>query len=333
MIDDQDSNGSGHSTVSWNFSTAANSKKSVRTFRVAVMGTVYWLEVMAELLSRAGVTCEVVDIHSKEAAVSWMLRCKWRHFDAIHHIYGPNWWWGTSMAILRKPIIWHWIGTDVLDFHRKRDTHRDWQSALTRRAAYQWACAHLADSPDLAEELQKLGIQARVVRLLPKLIEADIEPLPQKFSVLSYWGPNRKDFYRGQIVLQLAEEFPDIEFKIINATGEGEPAPPNVRFLKFQKDVRSIYNQSSVLIRLPLHDSLSAMVLEMLARGRYVIYSKRLPGVHFATSLAEARKALYEIRQKAEPNRCGSQMVRERFSLNKEAQKLSEIYGNLFGCC
>ena len=333
MVDDRDGNDTRRPAVSRNLATAARLKKPVRAFRVAVMGSPRWLEVAAELLGRAGVTCEVVDIQSKGAAVSWMLRCQWRHFDAIHHVYGPNWWWGTSMAILGKPVIWHWIGTDVLDFRVARDAHHGWQSALTCRAAYQWACAHLADSPELAEELQELGIQARVVRLLPKLIEAEVEPLPQKFSVLTYWNPNRKDFYRGEIVFQLAEEFPDVEFKIVNVTGAGESASPNVKFLGYQDDIASIYSQSSVLIRLPKHDSLSAMVLEMLVRGRYVIYNKKQAGCYFATSLSEARKALQEIKQKVAPNTAGAQSVRERFSLDEEAQALSELYGALFGCC
>ncbi len=333
MVDDRDSNGTEHPAALRNLPTATSSKKSKRAFRVAVMGSAYWLKVAAELLGRAGVTCEVVDIQSKRAAASWLFRCQWRHFDAIHHVYGPNWWWGTSMAILGKPVIWHWIGTDVMDFHRARDAPHGWQSALACRAAYQWACAHLADSPRLTEELRSLGIEARTVRLLPKLIEAEIEPLPQKFSVLTYWGPNRKDFYRGDIVLQLAEEFPDVEFKILSEKGVGESAPANIKFLGFQQDTSHIYSQSSVLIRLPLHDSLSAMVLEMLARGRYVIYNKKLSGCHFATDLMEARKALQEIRQKVVPNTAGAQNVRERFSLDKEAQTLSELYGALFGCC
>ena len=105
MVDDRDSNGTGHPAALRNLPTATSSKKSKRAFRVAVMGSAYWLKVAAELLGRAGVTCEVVDIQSKRAAVSWMLRCQWRHFDAIHHVYGPNWWWGTSMAILGKPMI------------------------------------------------------------------------------------------------------------------------------------------------------------------------------------------------------------------------------------
>lgn len=310
------------------------SKISKEDIRIAVMGSSNWLEVIAELLRRAGMSCDLLNVCESCPFLKWVFKGYWlrfwivRSYDVVHHIGGCcNWRLGMICTLFGRPVVWHWIGSDIVDF--KDAGSRSLRGFLYRVCARRWAKAHLADSPELAEELQELGIQARVVRLLPKLIEADIEPLPQKFSVLSYWCDGRRDLYGGDVVLQLAEEFGDVEFKIVNATGVGESASPNVKFLGFRQDMRRIYSQSSVLIRLPLHDSLSAMVLEMLARGRYVIYNKRLRGVHFATSLAEAREALYEIRQKTEPNSCGAQMVRERFSLNKEAQALSEIYRDI----
>ena len=263
---------------------------------------------------------EVVDIHSKLEAIQWFLGGRWKHFDIIHHISGTNWWWGISLAMARKRIVWHWVGSDVLSFSQMRDAHYSWRAILTCHAAYRWAYAHLADSPKLAEELHNLGIKAGTVRLLPISIEAEIEPLPQKFSVLGYWLDGRRDFYGGGITLQLAREFSDIEFKIAGTTGEGQPTPPNVKFLGFRDNMSEIYSQASALIRIPVHDSLSVMVLEMLARGRYVIYNKELPGCHFATNLAQARAALLEIKQKSEPNKLGAEEVKNNFSLDKQSR-------------
>jgi glycosyltransferase involved in cell wall biosynthesis len=313
-----------------------SSKISKEDIRIAVMGSSNWLEVIAELLRRAGMSCDLLNVCESCSFLKWVLKGYWlrfwivRSYDVVHHIGGCcNWRLGMICTLFGKPVVWHWIGSDIVKF--KDAGLRSLRGLLYRLCAHRWAKAHLADSPELAEELQELGIQARVVRLLPKLIEADIEPLPQKFSVLSYWWDGRKELYGGDVILRLAEEFGDVEFKIVCATGAGESALPNVKFLGFQDDMSQIYSQSSVLIRLPIHDSLSAMVLEMFARGRYVIYNQRLRGVHFATSLTEAREALYEIRQKTEPNSCGAQMVREHFSLDKEAQTLSEIYRDIVG--
>ena len=271
----------------------------------------------------------MLDPHGRFALLKWALKGHWRRFDVIHLANGI-WEWKAALILMLvpRPIIWHWIGTDILNF--QRNSQKSWKGFILRLAAYRRAKAHLADSPELAEELRKLGIKAQVVRLLPKQIEAEIEPLPQKFSVLSFWWDGRRDFYGGDIVFELAKEFPDIKFRVVGTTGEGEKAPPNVEFLGFQKDLSKIYGQSSVFIRIPEHDSVSAMVLEMLARGRYVIYNKKLQGCHFANGVSEARKAFKHIIKKTTPNTKGSEMVREYFSLDKEAAKLNQIYANLF---
>jgi len=290
------------------------------------MGMWNWLETAAELLRRAGISHEVVDLRTKRDLLRWILQGQWRRFDLVYHIGGINWQHGLACRLLCKPVLWHWCGSDVLALKESRG----WRGVINHFAAYRWAVGHLADSPELAEELQEISIRSHVVRLLPKFIEADVEPLPEKFTVLSYWGNNRRDFYGGDIVLKLAEEFPQFEFRILMATGEGEEVSlPNVKFLGYRKDMPRIYSESSVLIRLPKHDSLAKMPLEMLARGRYVIYNKKVPGCHFARNLTEARRALLEISQLRDPNIAGARMVKERFSLDKEAAKLADVIKGL----
>jgi glycosyltransferase involved in cell wall biosynthesis len=227
--------------------------------------------------------------------------------------------------LLGKKVVWHWIGSDVLGFRscRQRPGLRGW---IGRRAAYQWPFAHLADSPQLAQELRELGLNPQVVRLLPKCIEASPEPLPEKFTALSYWTRGRRTFYGGDIVFALAKAMPQLEFLIVGTDAADEPAAPaNVTFLGYLKDLSAVYSRSSVLIRLPQHDSLSAMVLEMLARGRYVIYNKSLPGCHQAGDFEGALRALKEIRDCGRINATGSAMVKQEFSLEKEAQALSKL--------
>ena len=239
-------------------------KSNQRKLRIDVMGSPYWVQVLCYLLKLSGLHAEALDPHGRFALLKWALKGHWRRFDVIHLANGI-WEWKAALILMLvpRPIIWHWIGTDILNF--QRNSQKSWKGFILRLAAYRRAKAHLADSPELAEELRKLGIKAQVVRLLPKQIEAEIEPLPQKFSVLSFWWDGRRDFYGGDIVFELAKEFPDIKFRVVGTTGEGEKAPPNVEFLGFQKDLSKIYGQSSVFIRIPEHDSVSAMVLEMLA--------------------------------------------------------------------
>jgi glycosyltransferase involved in cell wall biosynthesis len=187
----------------------------------------------------------------------------------------------------------------------------------------------MADSPALATELAQMDIHAPVVRLLPLAIEADVEPLPPAFTILSFWWDGRRDFYGGHIVLELAREMPDVQFLIAGATGAGESPSPNVQFLGFQDDLSQTYRRSSLLIRLPEHDSLSAMVLEMLARGRYVIYNRSVDGCHLAADIAQVRSAIQDIRTKPQPNEQGARAVREQFSLDREASCLGQAYDRI----
>jgi len=294
--------------------------------RVLVMGpTRYWVDLEARLLSREGFHCDVFKKTGWLPYIGWGIGGTWRRCDVICHVYGVwNWLVSLMLSMAGKPIIWHWIGSDVLSF-KSGKASRGLRGVINRLAAYKWTKTHIADSPEVAEELGSIGISASVVRLLPERIEADVKALPTNLSVLSYWSNSRKDFYRGDIVLQLAREFPSIQFIIVGATNGGSIPPPNVKFLGFRNNIDDIYERSTVLIRLPEHDSLSAMVLEMLARGRYVIYNKKVPGCHFAENFDEAKEALGQIMKLKEPNIGGAQFVKENFSVAGEAKKLAQI--------
>ena len=301
----------------------------LQRLRVDVMGSSYFVKVACNLFKRAGMNPEAVNPQSKFAILKWVVTGQWRRFDVIHSVGGICLWKQALVRLLvPRPVVCHWIGSDVYQF--QKNYKKGWEGFLLRLAVSRRVIKHLVDSPGLAEELRGSGITADVVRLLPELIEAGMEPLPERFSVVGYWLDVMKDFYGGDIILQLAREFPDIEFRILGTSGKGETAPTNVKFFGFTEGLSEIYNQSSVLIRIPKHDSLSAMVLEMLARGRYVIYNKKLPGCHFAGDLQEARKALLEIQQYKQPNSLGAQTVKEMFSLDREAEALRQVYARLF---
>ena len=228
------------------------------------------------------------------------------------------------LFLARKPVLHHWIGTDVLSFQNGKAT-TGWRGYINRRAAHRWFKHYVADSSYLADELKGMAISASVVRLLPARIEAEVEPMPHEFTVLSYWPDSRKEFYGGDIVLQLAKEMPHVKFNITGALGAEDEALPNVVYLGFHENIEEIYRESSALIRLPEHDSVSAMVLEMLARGRYVIYNKRIPGCVFAKNYEETKKSLQNIMLKKEPNTEGANYVKKEYSIMNEAKKLGNI--------
>ncbi len=293
---------------------------------MAVVGTRNWLQVAAGLLQRAGLTPRVLEVDRK-----WVPFCVpfWpsvRSVDVVHMVWGGDVAASVVVAhLLRKRIVWHWIGSDVMAWSRGAG----WVQAWRWRLAGTVVAAHLADSPELAAELAKQGIRATVCRLLPCSIEADPMPLPETFRVLCYWTDERWRFYGGEVLLNAARRFPDVEFLVVGAEGRGASRLPNVRYLSRVDDMDRVYREVTVLVRMPEHDSLSVMVLEALARGRYVIYNKDFPCCERADSPEALHRALADVRGRTRPNHEGAELVRQRFSLQAEADTLGRLYDHL----
>jgi len=300
-----------------------------------------WLQVVAELLRREGFQAEVWHFGPDDvpAAIRWcrplrrlsyVLGRPFRKAAAIHCV-SPLASRDTCRIgrLLGKRLILHWIGTDVMRLYREL-------AELGDRKAKHWCHhlpqAHFADSPELIEELASAGIKAELFRLLPdSIMPAEETPLPDRPAVLAQWSPLRRKFYGGEIVDGLAREFPDLQFYVVGSTGQGEPQHPNMRYLGRLDSLEGIYKRVSVLVRIPKHDSLSAMVLEMLARGRWVIYNKPFPHTELASNLHEARAALRKCLARSGPNITGRDYVRDSFSPITECDRVAPIYRTALG--
>ena len=306
--------------------------KGNNTTSILLTGSVpYWNTVAGDLLSRTGYSCEILGPGQWLTFLKWFLTGKLRRFDLVYQVCAVNNWpVAFFLSLMNKPYMLHWIGSDVLSFREKKAA-KGWRKWIVSRLAYRQARQHLADSAYLLDELKSLRIDASVVKLLPCRIETDVMPLPETCSVLAYWHDEREEFYRGKRIYALAEMFPQVVFRIAKANKTTSFVPSNVAFLGQCEDMESVYRDTSVFIRTPEHDSLSAMVLEALSRGRYVIYNKSdVPGCHYADSVEECANALREIMQKTEPNYEGARFVRENFNPAREARKLEGILDTLF---
>ena len=198
-----------------------------------------------------------------------------------------------------------------------------------RLAVRRFVTCHLCDSPGLQSELRHLGLCASVVRLLPARIEAKVEPLPVLPAVLSYWHSLHRAFYNASMVFEIARRFSGVPFMIVGDNGDGiADVPENIRFLGPRTDMDNVYSQITVYLRFPEHDSLSAMVLEVLARGRYVIYNQdhQVSGVSLAHDVDSACRLLKDLLDKCEPNYTGAEFVRRNYSLAEQSRSLLDVY-------
>ncbi len=310
-----------------------------KTPEVLVTGSPYWAKVAADLARLAGRGADVWDTNPSAvpAVLRWCRPLRWvwhlyrgrfRHAKAVHAVDGRY-----PRNVLRavrfrgKRVVLHWIGTDAMELSGKVAAGKPMPAYLKKEID-----AHLADSPEIRAELAELGIEATVVRLLPPGVEADVMPLPEAPAALSYWRDSRWEFYGGGEVAELARRFPKTLFFIAGAEGQGFPDPPgNMVFLGEVDDMEGFYRQGTALVRFVEHDSLSAMVLEALARGRYVVYSRDFPCTHQANGAEEAAGYLEEVLRATEPNRAGAQYVREHYSRRHEAERLNGVYRELLG--
>jgi len=186
----------------------------------------------------------------------------------------------------------------------------------------------LAVSERLSNELSKHGINAEVLRHITDKVAAEPESLPSTPGVLSYWTDNGAEFFNAAKVLDLAKCFPDVPFRIVGTMGAGLNAPPNVEFFGWLEDMSEVLRQTTVYIRIVPHDGGAPpmMVAELLARGKYVIYSLTFPHCQQAETLEELKEKLQMLLAKKEPNFAGAEFIQANFNPEKNTTKLIKIY-------
>jgi hypothetical protein len=187
---------------------------------------------------------------------------------------------------MQRRVVKHWVGSDVL---RVRESVVQEQNASG-------LLEHWAVAGHLVDELAEAGISATAVPLSAVDSVAPTPLPPAPLTVLSYL-PNRKfDFYNGATVLSLASRFPDVRFLIVGGDDTDHVSSKNVEFLGYQREMDSIYARSHVLLRLPVHDGLSYMVLEALDHGREVIWNLPFEGARMGRTENEVACHIRELR-------------------------------------
>lgn len=192
------------------------------------------------------------------------------------------------VSLTGKPIVLHWVGTDVqvaLGVHQEGRTSR----RLVERAT------HWADAPWLVQELRMIGIDASELLLpVPAAIGSPM-PLPERFTALIYLPRDFQISYDAEATMEVVKALPEISFMV--AGGYRPPqALTNLEILGFVEDMPAVYARSTALLRLTHHDGMSHSVIEALSFGRHVLWSYPLSG---AIRVSTAEEAITVIRELA----------------------------------
>jgi hypothetical protein len=231
----------------------------------------------------------------------WPKKGAWRRWlavlraDLIYLIGGdlrPNCYYRLALLLGKKMII-HWVGSDIREMEAWQAEGRVISKILLQKAE------HWAEVDWTAVELTNLGVKALIVPLTPADFPEQVPDLPEKFVALTYLPPQKAEFYGEEQILHLAREFSEVTFLIVGSEPTQRPAswPPNMVSVGWVDEMSRFYPEITVLIRMTRYDGLSFMVLEALARGRHVIWSRKLSGVRQAGdyhSLRQEFKELYE---------------------------------------
>lgn len=228
---------------------------------------------------------------------------------------------------MRKPIAVIWAGTDVVNV-------RNTESAVARTRARRYH--HVACSHETAAELQSLGIEARVLRLAVATPPEAIAPFGD-FRVLSYLPGHNETLYGAETIRSAARRFPDVPFDVIgNRHIRERRRVANVTYHGWIGDTNPLVDASTVLLRPTQRDGGGPplMVLEALARGRYVIWSRECPGAFRGRSLDEIVSQLGWLRaqhrvHRLQPNHAGVESIRQSFLPESVTHEIEEFLDEL----
>jgi hypothetical protein len=220
-------------------------------------------------------------------------------------------WLRLLAAVLRKPRVVHWVGSDLQTLNDPRVT----------RACRGGRVRNLAEVDWTMSELQRSGLRATLAPLPPRIdAPAEQPPLPARFTILLYIPRSRCEFYGRREYERLFRTFAGRPVRFL-VVGDGDcyaPEEANVTRLGWCTDLRGIYEQTSALLRFTEHDGLSLMALEALAYGRNVLWTQEFPFTTRVASYADCEREIAELLHRHEagllvPRVDAAQYVRETY--------------------
>ncbi len=300
--------------------------------KVLFVGNDRFERAIESALERLGVICET-DCHRAD-------ECRVLYFAYAWHAASLV---GSQLVLhfvrRRKPVILHWVGTDVLQVIGDRGLL---QGNTLRKVAQRRALlilsrmpnvSHFSAADHLGEELRSVGIQSSTVPMPGPKIRMDVTPLPKQLSAITYIPEGREDFYGLSWVIRLAEDNQDAEFRIVAHSGRGVSAPGNMKFLGWvtPQMMRELYIGSTCVLRLTAHDALASTVLEGVSHGRYAIWTYPAPYAYCVRSYSDLSDAFGQVRRHQEPNTHWAEYVARTFDEDVIYSRWSESFRRASG--
>lgn len=224
---------------------------------------------------------------------------------------------------LRKKVVVHWIGTDVLRI--REDYYKNPRKINAE-------CENYAVASWLKDELNEIGIHSEEIPIVSLDIDYECNEMPESHRVLTYIPKHRAEFYNYELMKQLAAELPKVKFYVVGNDGTDDKSKlQNIEYMGWldREHIQALMRKSTVLFRYPQHDGLPRMMIEALAAGREVVYKYKYPYVNtpFSEEFEDILITLREILDKKPTvNYEAEEYIKENFSLEKMTERYRE-YG------
>jgi glycosyltransferase involved in cell wall biosynthesis len=226
----------------------------------------------------SGLAARFADLVHADLVYTWGGRITYGKFTRLARLLG------------KKKLIMLWCGSDVLFAQQQLDAGIPIESWIRDKI-------HWSVSPIMAEEVRALGLECEYVQASFVDPVLNPKPLARKFSVLAYAPSFKKaQLYGLDRVLEVATRLPDVEFNIVGIMDEIVPVCPQNVLVHAHIDLNQFYEQSTVLYRPVRHDGVSFMVLEALAHGRHVVYTRPFPATILVNDLEQTCLELAKLR-------------------------------------
>jgi len=255
--------------------------------------------------------------------------------DIIYRIGGinkKNYLFNFTLKMQKKIII-HWVGDDVLRAEENYFLTKNYEK-------YEKELIHFSEVEWIKDELEKINIKSKIVPFFVLDSSKNSAPtkLPNYFSILAYNGKNYEEFYHIDWLIKLANDFPNIEIKILGINSYKYILPNNIKLLGWVNNIVNEYQNCVLFLRLPKHDGLGFSVLEALSNGRYVGYTFPLKCTYYIDSYDTLKKLVIETYNKYKNNKLsvnyvGIRYVKQNYSekniLNNLIDEFKKIVGNV----
>ncbi len=224
-----------------------------------------------------------------------------------------------------KKIVQHFIGSDVLsaiDDYKNENINKK----LIKHSKY------LCEVNWIEDELNEISIEAKVASIAIYDKKSINTTIPDKFTILTYMGKGKEEYYGIDTLITLSKQFPDIEFKVAGIDSYIKPLPNNIKLLGWV-DMNKEFEESVCYLRNAKHDGLAFSILEALGHGKQVFYNYHFPHTLYFKNSDDLVKKISEQKKlfdsgKLEINQKAIDFVKKEFAKEKVLKNLVNIIIN-----